>query len=275
MIPIKENIELPILPIKVFNSTASLFTPINSHPHWHNAIEVLYVKEGMAKQQINDYIFQIAAGDIIIIWGNQIHSTYSVINSLCKIEILQFNLDDCYTNHFTKNICFTGAISPGHMMYDRIFEVYKGVTDEIKDKKYGYEFEAKHYLYRFVSLIIRNKEYLPLCNDTSISNKDIIVKAFDYIDNNYKSNLTVSSAANNCNLSVPHFLRIFKNAIGISFKQYVNLYRINKSVNLLLEGKSVTATAFESGFNDTNSYIRVFKKFKNITPYQFRKQYYK
>jgi AraC-like DNA-binding protein len=127
-------------------------------------------------------------------------------------------------------------------------------------------FEMKANIYRLISLIIKNKDDLYIEENSFNKNKDVITEIFDYIDNNYMNNFTVRDISGYIHLSIPHFMRVFKNATGMTFKHYLNFYRINKSTKILLQGNSVSKVALDCGFENINTFIRLFKEFKNTTP---------
>lgn len=61
-----------------------------------------------------------------------------------------------------------------------------------------------------------------------------------------------------------------------NFYDWMNSYRFNAALLLLQDqtvNYSVTDIAFQAGFNNRNSFYRVFKSNLGITPAQYRKQY--
>ncbi|NQY89968.1 MAG: AraC family transcriptional regulator [Colwellia sp.] len=59
------------------------------------------------------------------------------------------------------------------------------------------------------------------------------------------------------------------------FYDYINQYRIQQSIEFLKDknfNRSILEIAFEAGFNNKNSFYRLFKERTGITPTQFRKQ---
>jgi len=51
-----------------------------------------------------------------------------------------------------------------------------------------------------------------------------------------------------------------------------NAYIVETSKKLLLDGKSITNTAFDMGFNSSTYFATVFRKFTQISPGQFIKE---
>ena len=53
---------------------------------------------------------------------------------------------------------------------------------------------------------------------------------------------------------------------------YINSVRIDHAEKLLMEGYTVIEAGQMTGFGDSGTFIRVFKKKKGITPGQLKKQ---
>lgn len=68
-----------------------------------------------------------------------------------------------------------------------------------------------------------------------------------------------------------YFSTVFKNATGLSFKEYLNKVRIEESKILLQNTDfSIIDIAVAVGFEDQSYFSKVFKKYTGTTPKQFR-----
>jgi AraC-like DNA-binding protein len=99
-----------------------------------------------------------------------------------------------------------------------------------------------------------------------------ISRILEFVSQNYKSNISLDQIASEICLSKYHFERVFKNEVGIPFKQYLNALKIYKAAELL---RSKTATpiavvCFDLGFNDLSNFIRQFKQFIGCSPIQYK-----
>ncbi len=71
--------------------------------------------------------------------------------------------------------------------------------------------------------------------------------------------------------NLSYLSKIFKNTTGVGLHDYINRIRINRGKQLLSEKHlSITEVAQQVGFDNLNSFIRVFKKFEAITPGSYR-----
>lgn len=95
-------------------------------------------------------------------------------------------------------------------------------------------------------------------------------KALDYIDNNFRKPITLEMVASETAMSKFHFSRLFKQHVGLSFKQYLNRKRIQTAKILISQrGYNVTEASFAVGFNDASYFSRVFREMEGRSPKRF------
>jgi YesN/AraC family two-component response regulator len=101
----------------------------------------------------------------------------------------------------------------------------------------------------------------------------IIQEALAYIDAHYLDNLQLSDIAARVHLSEKYFSRYFKQQVGQSFTDYINLLRINRAKNFLLHTTApIYKIAMDLNFSDAAYFTKVFLKYEKVTPYQFRQE---
>ena len=113
----------------------------------------------------------------------------------------------------------------------------------------------------------------PVKNQFNTRDKDRLDKIYAFIDEHYQRRIDIQEVADLSHLSKPAFCRYFKKITKLTFTQFVNHYRIDKSKKLLLSGKNVTETCFSSGFESLSYFNRTFKKITGTNPISFRSRY--
>jgi len=100
---------------------------------------------------------------------------------------------------------------------------------------------------------------------------EITKKAIRYIAKNYSKNITLNEVAEHVHLTPAYFSTQFKQATGSSFKEYVNMIRVEESKRLLLNTDySIMDIALSTGFEDQSYFTKIFKKYTGLTPRQYR-----
>ena len=96
-----------------------------------------------------------------------------------------------------------------------------------------------------------------------------------FIENHYNQcDLSVFSVSEHFNLTPTYLSKRFKQQTGESVLRYIHKIRIQKATNLLYETDiSMSNIVSKVGYNDRNTFIRVFKNFLGITPGQYRKMH--
>ena len=94
----------------------------------------------------------------------------------------------------------------------------------------------------------------------------------DYVDQNcLDSSLCLNSAADYLNTSIYAVSRIFKDATGVGFKEYINSKRLQYACHLLETTKiTVSAVAAASGFENSTYFTTVFKNEYGVPPSKYR-----
>ena len=102
-------------------------------------------------------------------------------------------------------------------------------------------------------------------------NSELIKRAMLYISENFNSQLTLEDVAAQVHLHPAYFSTLFKSSTGSTFKEYLNMVRIEESKRLLSNTDySIIDIAIASGFEDQSYFSKVFKKYTGLTPKQFR-----
>jgi transcriptional regulator GlxA family with amidase domain len=96
--------------------------------------------------------------------------------------------------------------------------------------------------------------------------------ALKYIADNYLEDITTSQLAKIANFSEYYFSSVFKKTTGMTVKEYIHHFRINKA-EILLKSTNMTISevAINTGFNDINYFSRIFREYKQVSPTIYRK----
>ena len=102
-------------------------------------------------------------------------------------------------------------------------------------------------------------------------NAEIVKKAIHYISKNFANPITLETVSNEVHLTPAYFSSMFKQSTGSTFKEYLNMVRIEESKRLLSNTDySLLDIAIATGFEDQSYFSKVFKKYTGLTPKQYR-----
>ncbi len=98
-----------------------------------------------------------------------------------------------------------------------------------------------------------------------------VVKVRDFLTQNYSESLSLSTACKMAGTSKTYFCRFFRIITGHSLRSYHHAVKIQAAERLLRDERlSVTDVAIKLGYNDSNYFSTIYKKFTGISP-RYRK----
>lgn len=101
-----------------------------------------------------------------------------------------------------------------------------------------------------------------------------IVPVMEYIRSNIRENFNLKDLSEKACMSTTSFYRFFKRELGMSPIEFILNEKIKYAKSLLKNPKlQINEVCFESGFDDCNYFIRLFKKHEGITPKQYQLLY--
>lgn len=118
------------------------------------------------------------------------------------------------------------------------------------------------------------KAYCNLVKEVSIAAFPPIIKeAIITIRFNIDQPVSLNTLAEMLGVNPSHLSRTFKKALGMTLTDYINKLRIEEAKYLLdFSNNSVTEIASHVGYNDSNYFSKVFRKWEHVTPHDYRKR---
>lgn len=243
--------------------------------HAHNHYELYFLINGERNYFIGNGIVHVQAGDVVFVPKHIIHKTTSVSSS--GHERFLINFTDKYFDESLKNeilkIFKNYYLSIPEKYLKKAEDIFFRISEEYKSMDKYSPILLKSYLTEFFALLIRSDTTSVLVNESENKTEKHIKKVLDAINNDMSAEMTVDIAANIAGFSKSYFEKSFRQLTGFTFIDYLNTMRLLHAQKLLSETKkSVTDIAFECGFNSSNYFTTVFKKFTGTTPLKFRKK---
>lgn len=262
------------LPLHIFSRETDRHS-LGCEFHWHELLELYYVKEGALTLLINGETYCLFAGDIAIVNSchphKSIHFSDHTVHYCLQIDLsalIQQEESSC--NPYILNLLEHRVLLTTFIQNDStLVQLITSMIHEYTTRTEGYELALKGHLYYLFSLLYRKHA---IANTPGLNlyseGKDVhhVGHVLTYIATHYDTKLTLRDLATANDISVSHLCRIFKKRTGITIINYINQLRCDRARHLLSSGYSVTEAAMAVGFSDSNYFSRVFKKTFGISP---------
>ncbi|HNC24758.1 MAG TPA: PocR ligand-binding domain-containing protein [Opitutaceae bacterium] len=114
-----------------------------------------------------------------------------------------------------------------------------------------------------------------LSNQLMVSSQQVeapmVTRAKTYIADHQDEDISLRQVAGAVNTSAFYFCKMFKQATGLTFTDYLARLRVEKVKNLLLNPhKRISEAAYEAGFQSLSQFNRVFRKITGEAPTAWR-----
>ena len=241
--------------------------------HWHLEYELILVLEGGFSLTLDGKTAVLQAGDSAWIGDGVIHGGAP---ENCVYECVVFDLvtllndtplcSASASEFLASENGFSGIFLKGSEeaeLADRIFESME------KEQK-GYEWVTIGLLWQLMGLLLKNS-----AGNTAAPARGRITRlknVLTYIRNSFGEAVTLADLAAVAGMSPKYFCRAFSGFTGRTPIEYLNFYRIEYAgERLTLTDEPVTEIAFACGFDDMSYFSKTFKKYKGISPSDYRK----
>ena len=262
-----------------------------SHPrynmpfHWHKEWEIIHIIEGTFTVHTDNQVYIAHSGDILLIRDGMLHGGTP---KNCIYECFLFDLHGLYRN-LEPVKKYLRPVYHQQLLPDIYYPVgqrpeISGVISLLSDAYHQntpndsfnnpIELIVLGSISQLFSTILQNGLYTS--NETSSLDNtrkiDLIKTILEYIELHYASSITLEELAKVAGMNPKYFCRFFRTITHQTPIDYVNMYRIEKAAQMLYNTRlPVTDVCMECGFNDSSNFIKVFRKYKGMTPKQYRK----
>lgn len=253
--------------------------------HWHEDMEVIYLKTGKLKLQIPGEIFHLNAGELFFINSNILHC--AIAEPYCEIQSLVFSplliIGSENSIFATKYLiplidcdvfdgCLFQPSEPSKMTVENNF---LAAFQAISSSTIGYEFIVREKLSQICLSLYEKYEHEIKKGYVELDSDNLrIRKMLDYIHTHYSDHLKLSTIASSAAIGERECLRCFQRVIQISPMQYVLKHRIMQGAAMLTQSlsASISEISMQCGFDSPSNFSQMFKRFFNCSPREYRNE---
>ncbi|WP_082629921.1 AraC family transcriptional regulator [Olsenella massiliensis] len=252
-------------------------------PHWHEQMEVIYVKRGSGVVSVDFESHPVQAGSIVVVTPGQIHAIDGARGQRMEYENIIFSLsmlgggpNDAW---FAENVVAplrAGTIRlPCPLIERSPLEAEARAALDAADRACetcapGYSLVVKSELLLLLRAIyLHGGAASPRPRRASA---DRMRAVLELVRERYGERLTVEDAAKVAGYSKAHLMRSFRHETGQSFVSYLTEYRLTAASHLLRRSEEpVSVIAARCGFESLSYFIRRFKGRFGISPGAYRR----
>ncbi len=248
--------------------------------HWHSEFELIYIRKGLLRMDLDGETFDAVEGDVIFVMGGVCHSG---IPCDCEYECLVFNLDYFVRQNSVGNQKINNILSHRHIVLcklpsqvDGLGVVVKRLMNVMRGAQDGYELLVHGLMCELLGIIVCNHLYsdVAMQPQRSQNQQTSLKNAIQYIEENYARHISLEDLAQAAGMNRKYFCSFFRNMTFKTPFEYLNAYRVGVAgTQLLSTEKTITEIACFCGFNDASYFAKVFRKHMGETPLAYRKKY--
>lgn len=236
----------------------------NCAPHFHSALELVYVRNGIMEATLNGKFYSVQGGELLLVPSYAVHRYLTPVKSDTVVMIIPLSYIPAFqkilaVKNFSLCHIFDKSLNKevGRCMR-RCCELQQKAPDSMA---------TRGYIHVILALLTEN---IPL-EDMSTKDDDALVRnILSYLNNNYKNSLSLKSIADEFGYSASRFSHIFNKQVGCSISEYVNALRCRQVAGMLLDGEeSIIQAAMSAGFNSMRTFYRAFMHVFGVSPSKY------
>ena len=250
--------------------------------HWHEQMEIIYIKKGRGIVTIGAQSFPVEAGMIVPILPGELHAIEGIDGVRMEYENIIFSLsliDNQVENDWARRnilsplqmgtLRFPRPIYEGTAMHTEVSAALDAADDACSRRPDGYSLLVRSSLFRFFFALYTHRSREERAAPSPY--EDAIKQVLLYVQNHFSEPITVSDAASLIDYSDAHFMRVFRRETGFTFGEYLADYRLRYASYLLRERPdSVGSIASLCGFDNFSYFIRRFRRKYGMSPREYR-----
>lgn len=245
-------------PLKFHLDTKTPTKPFS--PHWHEHIEILYIKSGVCVVNAGDVVSTLYPGEVILFSPDCPHDIRGGEGE-CRYYCITVDRSFCVRFGIPAN---RGQFSQVHRS-GLPCECFSRIVSLMAAKPFCYKEEVKAICMQMLAVIYRAQDGGE--GHAANANNAMVARAIEYLNTHFSEPLTVEEISDHVGFSKYYFCRRFKEVTGKTVVDYINFLRCVNAKRLISSGQyNVSESAYMSGFNNLSYFSKTYIKHMGHSP---------
>ena len=257
--------------------------------HYHPEYELVLVVNSTGRRMVGDNIGYFREGDLVLLgpllphlWSNDARFINGNSNSQAEAIVIHFKENFLGEHLFEipemesfKN--FLKMSNRGIVIKGTARTKVNSLMEKMPDMN---GLQRLSSLFSIFDILSETTEYELLASpgfvtEVNLNGSDRLNKVINYIMQNFDQDISLPKVASTANMSLTAFFIFFKENNRLTFVEYLNTVRVGHACKLLFDkDRNVVDVAYECGYNSLANFNKQFRKYKNMTPTEYRKVLY-
>lgn len=234
--------------------------------HWHDALEIVFVIEGLVNYIADGIAGSTEAGQCHLINSGAVHAAESGYpnENICALVV---EISNAYLSKILSDsqLC-KFELNRDSIIYKKILNILKDIVPVVDNIDPYKDLYIIGKLNELLYLLYKN------CKVTVSVHKGCSKKIISFVGEHYSEKISLDIIAKHIGLQKNYFCKKFKEETGVSFHYYLNRVRLDAALSLLAANKgNALECALQSGFSSEKIFIEWCKKIYHSTPTKYIK----
>lgn len=249
------------------------------------AVTFIYMLHGNMTCQINSEKKELKTGNGIFINSHNAYRFTECTGNGCEFYVVSvkegyLNADQVTAFKYVKPVIeetglFSQSLDSEKKEQEEVLACVGSIGESAREKEAGYELEIRSLVFRMWLNLYRTAQAASVSPKKSeLKEKAKLNRMLEFLHIHYKEKITLGEMAADSEVSTGEYCRFFKKRMEQTPFEYLQAYRIEKSLPEILEkSDSITKIALKHGFTGSSYYAETFKKEMGCAPGDYRKWY--
>jgi len=248
--------------------------PLKNHYHL-NCMEVHVMLKGTQIFSVDGKRYKLAGDQIFLTLPNVPHSSDNEPQLRAEFYYFQLNLidhkkilglDSQHTRYLIKRLnSIEGHVFHGGSTINALIaSIFRNLSTKDENLRYCAQAQIVSFLHM-------------LCNIAMLPEAPIRTpfasEVCTYINSHINENVSLEKIASEFGYSLSRFKTKFRAEVGLTPMHYINREKIEAAKELLISGMDITTVAMQMGFNSSNYFSTVFRRFTSLSPSKFQQEH--